>query len=100
MMTAFAENTLGMLYRERGPDGAWRGGPMLYLKNGLHSPFPCRGFALFCVLASFGIGNMSQCNSIASACPTCSACRPATGLATAVFARRSHAGRAEAVSPA
>ena len=27
MMTAFAENTLGMLYREKGPDGAWRGGP-------------------------------------------------------------------------
>ena len=38
MMTAFAENTLGMLYRERGTDGSWRGGAMLYLKNGLHSP--------------------------------------------------------------
>ena len=29
MMTAFAENTLGMLYRERGADGSWRGGAML-----------------------------------------------------------------------
>ncbi len=65
MMTAFAENTLGMLYRERGADGSWHGGPMLYLKNGLHSPFLAGVFALFCVLASFGIGNMSQCNSIA-----------------------------------
>lgn len=65
MMTAFAENTLGMLYREQGTDGAWHGGPMLYLKNGLHSPFLAGAFALFCVLASFGIGNMSQCNSIA-----------------------------------
>ena len=65
MMTAFAENTLGMLYRERGPDGAWRGGPMLYLKKGLHSPFLAAAFALSCVLASFGMGNMSQCNSIA-----------------------------------
>ena len=65
MMTAFAENTLGMLYREKGSDGSWRGGAMLYLKNGLHSPLLAGGFALFCVLASFGIGNMSQCNSIA-----------------------------------
>ena len=38
MMTAFAENTLGMLYREKGSDGSWRGGAMLYLKNGLRSP--------------------------------------------------------------
>ena len=66
MMTAFAENTLGMLYREKGPDGAWRGGPMLYLKKGLHSPFLAGAFALSCALASFGMGNMSQCNSIAS----------------------------------
>ena len=65
MMLAFAENVLGILYRERGADGAWRGGPMLYLKNGLHSPLLAGAFALFCVLASFGIGNMSQCNSIA-----------------------------------
>ena len=65
MMTAFAENTLGMLYREKGSDGSWRGGAMLYLKNGLHSPLLAGAFALFCVLASFGIGNMSQCNSIA-----------------------------------
>ena len=28
MMTAFAENTLGMLYREKGSDGSWRGGAM------------------------------------------------------------------------
>lgn len=65
MMTAFAENTLGMLYREKGSDGSWRGGAMLYLKNGLRSPLLAGAFALFCVLASFGIGNMSQCNSIA-----------------------------------
>ena len=35
MMTAFAENTLGMLYRRRDKDGAWHGGPMYYLKYGL-----------------------------------------------------------------
>ena len=39
---------------------------MMYLKKGLHSPFLAGAFALFCVLASFGMGNMSQCNSIAA----------------------------------
>ncbi|MFR2289343.1 MAG: hypothetical protein ACLS69_06115 [Butyricicoccus sp.] len=32
-------------------------------------------FALFCVLASFGIGNMSQCNPIAQGLSGCSAYR-------------------------
>ena len=36
-VAAFAENTLGMLYRRKGSDGGWRGA-MLYLKNGLRSP--------------------------------------------------------------
>ena len=65
MMTSFAENVLGVYYREKGSDGSWRGGAMLYLKNGLHSPLLAGAFALFCVMASFGIGNMSQINSIA-----------------------------------
>ena len=86
MMTAFAENTLGMLYRERGKDGAWRGGPMMYLKKGLHSPFLAGAFALFCVLASFGIGNMSQCNSIAGGLSGVFGVPPqVTGLVTAVL---------------
>ena len=86
MMTAFAENTLGMLYRERGKDGAWRGGPMMYLKKGLHSPFLAGAFALFCVLASFGIGNMSQCNSIAGGLRGVFGVPPqVTGLVTAVL---------------
>ena len=86
MMTAFTENTLGMLYRERGKDGAWRGGPMMYLKKGLHSPFLAGAFALFCVLASFGIGNMSQCNSIAGGLRGVFGVSPqVTGLVTAVL---------------
>ena len=86
MMTAFAENTLGMLYRERGPDGAWRGGPMLYLKKGLHSPFLAAAFALSCVLASFGMGNMSQCNSIAGGLSGIFGVPPlVTGIATAAL---------------
>lgn len=86
MMTAFAENTLGILYRERGADGAWRGGPMLYLKNGLHSPLLAGAFALCCVLASFGVGNMSQCNSIAGGLAAVFGVPPrVTGLVTAAL---------------
>lgn len=85
-MLAFAENTLGMLYRERAPDGSWRGGPMLYLQKGLHSPALACLFAVFCTLASFGIGNMTQCNSIAQGLARTFAIPPlATGLCTAVI---------------
>ena len=86
MMTAFAENTLGMLYRRRDADGAWHGGPMYYLKDGLHAPMLAAAFSLCCALASFGIGNMSQCNSIAGGLSGVFGVRPlATGLATAAL---------------
>ncbi len=64
MMTAFAENTLGVIYREKKKDGGFRGGPMYYLRDGVKSRFLAGAFSLFCILASFGIGNMSQCSSI------------------------------------
>lgn len=68
MMTSYAENVLGIYYRRKDPAGGWRGGPMYYLRDGLGGK-PGRGlavlFAAFCALASFGIGNLSQLNSIA-----------------------------------
>lgn len=67
MMTGFAENVLGILYRRRGPDGAWRGGPMYYLEYGARAKWLAVPFALFAVLASLGMGNMTQANSIADA---------------------------------
>ena len=53
--------------------GEWSGGAMYYLKDGLGSYKGCKQigavlavlFSVFCLLASFGIGNMSQINSIA-----------------------------------
>ena len=48
--------------------GRWCGGPMYYLAEGLGGGFGralAVLFACFCVLASFGMGNMSQINSIA-----------------------------------
>lgn len=67
MMTKFAENVLGMLYRKRNLDGSFYGSPMLYMENGLHCRPLAIIFALFCMLASFGLGNMTQGNSVATA---------------------------------
>jgi len=73
MMTNFSENVLGIFYRRRNERNEWCGGAMYYLKYGLGEKKGCAQigallaimFSTFCVLASFGIGNMSQINSIA-----------------------------------
>ncbi len=72
MMTNYSENVLGIYYRRKNERNEWSGGAMYYLKDGLGSykGFKQIGavlavlFSIFCVLASFGIGNMSQINSI------------------------------------
>ena len=73
MMTSFSENVLGVYYRRKNEKGEWSGGAMYYLTDGLGAKKGCKTlgkvlavlFACFCILASFGIGNMSQINSIA-----------------------------------
>ncbi len=66
MCTKFAEVTLAIHFRERNDKGDWVGGPMYYIKNGLGKNWAWLGtlFALFGMLAAFGIGNMTQINSI------------------------------------
>ena len=66
MMTAYAENVLGIRYRCRNSANEWTGGPMVYLEKGLHCRPLAVLFCLFCILASLGMGNMAQANSIAS----------------------------------
>ena len=68
MCTKFAEVTLAIKYRERNEKGDWVGGPMYYIKNGLGKKWAWMGvvFAVLGTLASFGIGNMTQINSIAT----------------------------------
>ncbi|TXN36729.1 alanine:cation symporter family protein [Flagellimonas hymeniacidonis] len=72
MSTKFVECTLGVKYRDVGPDGTVYGGPMYYLSKGLKE----RGmkglgkvlaviFAILCVGASFGGGNAFQSNQAA-----------------------------------
>ena len=67
MCTKFAEVTLAIKYRERNQDGDWVGGPMYYIKNGLGKNFKWLAalFAALGALAAFGIGNMTQINTIA-----------------------------------
>ncbi|MBQ1958968.1 MAG: sodium:alanine symporter family protein [Firmicutes bacterium] len=66
MVIKFSEVTLAVKYRERDSKGDWVGGPMYYIKNGLGPQWKWLAvmFSVFAILASFGIGNMSQANSI------------------------------------
>ena len=66
MMTNYAENTLGIKYRYKNEKGNWVGGAMIYIERGLGWKWMALLFSVFCALASFGIGNMTQANSIAS----------------------------------
>lgn len=74
MMTNYSENVLGILYRRKNSKDEWAGGAMYYLKDGLGERKGCKKlgaglavlFSCFCLLASFGIGNMSQVNSMVS----------------------------------
>lgn len=65
MMTAFAENTLAVLTRERDKNGEWLGGPMLYIEKLLKARVPAAIWALACAVAAFGVGNLTQVNAIA-----------------------------------
>ncbi|MAK36656.1 MAG: alanine glycine permease, partial [Flavobacteriaceae bacterium] len=69
MSTKFVECTLGVQYRDVGPDGTVYGGPMYYLSKGLKERgFAWLGkiaavlFAIFCIGGSFGGGNAAQSN--------------------------------------
>ncbi|MBE5874047.1 MAG: alanine:cation symporter family protein, partial [Lachnospiraceae bacterium] len=71
MATKLVESTLAVKYRSKNDMGETVGGPMYTMVRGLQNK---RGgrilafcFALFAVLASFGMGNMTQSNSIALA---------------------------------
>lgn len=65
-MTNYAENTLGIKYRYRNEKGNWVGGAMIYIERGLGWKWLAVIFSIFCMLASFGIGNLSQGNEIAN----------------------------------
>ena len=72
MCTKFAEVTLAVHFRERNAQGDWVGGPMYYIKNGLHKRwhFLATIYALFAVITVFGTGNATQVNTIVASINT------------------------------
>lgn len=75
MMTGFAENVLGFLYRKRDKNGVYHGGAMYYIRGGLEKKRSTKRlakplsliYAGLCVLAGFGMGNAAQMNSASEA---------------------------------
>ena len=66
MITKFIEILLAVFYRKRNKKGDWVGGPMYYISIGLGKNFKWLAilFSIFGALCAFGIGNMTQINSI------------------------------------
>lgn len=64
MATKFTECTLSLKFREIDETGEVSGGPMYTLLNGLKMKRTAMAFAFFALIASFGIGNMVQANSV------------------------------------
>lgn len=70
LSTKYGESVLAVKYRETNSVGEMAGGPMYAMKNGIGGTFGkvmAAAFAFFAVCASFGIGNMTQANSISAA---------------------------------
>ena len=65
MCLKYGECLLSLNYRIIHEDGKVGAGPMYYLEKGLGQKWLGILFALFAVIASFGIGNMVQANSVA-----------------------------------
>ncbi|MFP6664103.1 MAG: amino acid carrier protein [Deltaproteobacteria bacterium] len=69
MSLKFSSSTLAQIYRHVDDDGHVLGGPMVYLRVGIRERFPKLGwlgtllgalFAVLCIFASFGAGNLFQ----------------------------------------
>lgn len=67
MATKYSEAVLAVKYRRHLEDGTISGGPMIYLSRGLGLKWLGVVFAVFGVIASMGIGNMVQSNSVSLA---------------------------------
>jgi AGCS family alanine or glycine:cation symporter len=69
MATKFCEAVLAVRFREVDAHGNHVGGPMYYIQNGLGAKWKWLGamFAVFGMLASFGIGSTIQSHSVSDA---------------------------------
>lgn len=83
MALVYAENYLGTVYMKK----SGLNGPMAYLESGTGRKIPAVLFAVFCIFASLGMGNMTQINSISTAAKdSFGVPLMATGIAAAILA--------------
>jgi len=88
MATKYSEAVCAVQFREQDADGNYSGGPMYYIRNGLHKRWHWLGiaFAIFGSLAGFGIANTVQSNSVSQVLNDSFAIPPlATGLVLMVM---------------
>ena len=80
--TKYAEAVLAVHFRETDAAGHHVGGPMYYIRNGLGSGWSWLAgvFALFGMLAGFGIGNGVQAFEVSSALEAAGIARPVTAV--------------------
>lgn len=64
--TKYAESLIAVKYRVKTKDGRMMGGAMYALERGLNMKWLGVLFAIFALIASFGIGSMVQTNAIAN----------------------------------
>ncbi|CAM2747353.1 sodium:alanine symporter family protein [Actinomyces slackii] len=65
MATSFTESTLAQIFKERGRDFTFRGGPAYYIANGLGQRVWARVFAMLCIISVGITVVMVQTNSLA-----------------------------------
>lgn len=66
MILKCAEATLAVRFRRRAPSGEWMGGPMYMIEDGLGKRWKWLAvlYAMFGVVAAFGVGNATQINAV------------------------------------
>ncbi len=87
MATKYSEALLAVHYREKDSLGNYVGGPMYYIQNGLGKNWKwlASTFALFGMLAGFGIGNGVQSFEVSSALAMAGVPRIFTGFVLGAF---------------
>ena len=64
MATAYTECFLSVLFRKKGENGVYQGGPMYVWEKGLHMPSVGKFYGFLTLVAAFGVGCTTQSNSI------------------------------------
>lgn len=86
MTTKFSEVVLAVHFRDKKEDGRYVGGPMYYIQKGVGWKWLAVLFSILGAIASFGIGNMAQSNSVAAALKSTFHINPlVTGIVLAII---------------